>query len=306
MTALAATAAPAARGTRHPRGLTWAVLRLHRTALWLSLAALAAAALVSVWMYVIGDDARRGISACATPATGRLPSCAEVAAIGADETYAAGIGLLTGTLAYLVFPVTAWAGGALIGRELENGTARLAWTQSVTPARWLAAKLAVPAALLTAGTAAVLALLEWARGDGDPNLTGDWYLPDVFVSGGPTAVAYPLAGLALGALAGLLTGRALPAAGLSLAVWTVLHNVLEHYRGDLWPALTRTAGGATFELPRSAFAVGTVHDQDRMTSATYHPRSHLLPLQLVETGILLALTAAAAAACHLLLRRRAS
>jgi hypothetical protein len=312
MTALTATAAPAPRGTRGPRGLTWTVLRLHRTALWLWPAALAAAALVLVGMYVIGDEARRGIGACATPAADGLPSCAEVEAIGADEWYVDGIGLVTGALAYLVLPVTAWAGGALIGRELENGTARLAWTQSVTPARWLTAKLAVPAVLLTAGTAVTVALLLWARGDGNPDLVGDWYLADVFLATGPTAVAYPLAGLATGALAGLLTGRALPAAGLSLAVWAVLHNVLDRFRADLWPSDTDTrvlTEEHAHDLPRSAFQTdweGLRTDGVEKLRVTYHPAAHRWPLQLMETGILLALTAAATAACYLVLRRRAS
>ncbi|MEV5339035.1 hypothetical protein AB0K93_11185 [Streptomyces sp. NPDC052676] len=307
-TALAAVPAP--RAPWRPRGLTWAVLRLHRAALLLWAATLAAFALVSVWMYVIGDEARRGIGACADPPTGTLPSCGDVAAIAADDTYAIGIGLLTGALAYVVFPVTAWAAGALTGRELEHGTARLAWAQSVTPVRWLTARLALPAALLTAGTAAAHALLLWARGDDEAGLVGDWYMPDVYLAGGPTALAYPLAGLALGALAGLLTGRATAGAGLALAVWLVLYNALDHFRADLWPPVTVTrtlSDEFADELPRSAFQTGwhqfTEHGVTKVTT-TYHPHSHLWPLQLVETGLLLALTAAATGACYLLLRRR--
>ncbi|MEU0393296.1 hypothetical protein ABZ208_11045 [Streptomyces sp. NPDC006208] len=41
-------------------------------------------------------------------------------------------------IAWLPFAVAVYAGGVLIVRELERGTAALAWTQSVTPARWLA------------------------------------------------------------------------------------------------------------------------------------------------------------------------
>ncbi len=53
-------------------------------------------------------------------------------------------------LSYVSIAVAAWAGAALIGRELEDGTARLAWTQSVTPARWLTAKLTAAALPLVA------------------------------------------------------------------------------------------------------------------------------------------------------------
>ncbi|KUM72960.1 hypothetical protein [Streptomyces curacoi] len=311
-TALPATAAPTTgRPPRGPRGLTWTVLRLHRTALIVWCLALAAATAVLIWMYAIGDEARRGMSGCATPATDGLPSCAAVDAITADETYSAFLGLITTSLSYVIFPVAAWAGGALIGRELESGTARLAWTQSVTPARWLAAKLAAPAVVLTAGTGGLLLVNLWARQDDDPNLVGDWYLPDVFLATGPTAVAYPLAGLALGALAGLLWRRALPAAGVGFAVTLALYNVLERYRDRLWPTATRSEQGE-FELPRSAWQQDWDITWGRYpgegtpvsTSATFHPRSHYWPLQYVETGIVLAVAAAATLAAFRLLRRR--
>ncbi|MEV5434891.1 hypothetical protein AB0K80_02485 [Streptomyces sp. NPDC052682] len=315
MTALAATAAPAPRRTPEARGLLRAVLRLHRTALTLWGLALAAGAAGLLWLHSLGDEARRGVAACATPPTGRLRSCAAVEAIIADTTYANGLALVTTALSYVILPVAAWAGAALVGRELEQGTAQLAWTQSVSPARWLAAKLAVPAALLSAGTGGLVLLTVWARGDGDPDLVGDWYQPDVFVGTGPTAVAHALAGLALGALAGLLWRRALPAAAAACAAVLLLCTLLERCRADLWPPVTRTGTGDP-DLPRSAFQVSwdttsedvtwdnaLGHGSGR-TTATFHPPSHFWPLQYVETGILLAVAAAATAGAFLLLRRR--
>lgn len=146
MTALAAVPTAARLRSRFaPRGLTWSVLRLHRTALYVGGAALVAFAAAMVWMYVIGDTARASTGPC-TPSA----YCLNLTASTFDDTTYRRIVSLTATaLSYVMFPVAAWAGGALIGRELESGTARLAWTQSVTPLRWLAAKLAVPALLLT-------------------------------------------------------------------------------------------------------------------------------------------------------------
>ncbi|MFJ7338357.1 hypothetical protein ACIQUU_34635 [Streptomyces sp. NPDC101116] len=307
MTALdTVPAAPATRPGPHRGGLLRAVARTHRTALVLSLAALAAATAALILLHALGDEARAGMSACATPPTDRLPSCAAVEAISADETYANGIAVLATALSWVMFPVAAWAGGALVGRELESGTAGLAWTQSVGPLRWLAVKLAAPAALLTAGTGTLVLLNRWARGDGDPDLVGDWYYPDAFVSTGPVAVAYALAGLALGALAGLVWRRALPATGVALAAALLVHSLLERHREDLWPAVTRTEAG-TLELPRSAFQVAW-QDAPRhgvtLTRATFHPESHFWPLQYVETGLLLAVAAAATAAAFLVLSRR--
>jgi hypothetical protein len=307
MTALDATAAtPPAPPGSHRGGLLRALGRTHRTALVLWLTALAVAAAALIWLHSFGDEARAGMSACATPPTDGLPSCAAVKAIIADEAYSNGIAVLADALSLVMFPVAAWAGGALIGRELESGTAQLAWTQSVGPLRWLTAKVAAPAALLTAGTGALVLLNVWARGDGNPNLVGDWYDPDAFVSTGPVAVGYALAGLALGALAGLVWRRALPAAGVALAASLLLHSVLERYRENLWPAVTRTEAGS-LELPRSAFQIAwadTPRHGVLLTRATFHPESHFWPLQYVETGLLLAVAGTATAAAFLLLARR--
>ncbi|TLS40686.1 hypothetical protein FE633_40420 [Streptomyces montanus] len=328
MTALAAVpTTPRRRSRLAPHGLTWSVLRLHRTALYVCGAAFVAFAATMIWMYAIGDDARASIGACGSPGSG-LPSCLEITELTAEnDTYRYVLSLATTVLAYAMFPVAAWAGGALIGRELESGTARLAWTQSVTPLRWLAAKLAVPALLLTAGTTAAVLLNVWARQDDNPNLVGDWYYPDVFVTTGPTAVTYVLAGLALGALAGLVTRRALPAAGVGFAATLVLYNILERYREDLWPTVYRQ-GDSPGGLPRSALPVDNgmvLTSGERVTGSrcpmlpdsacvkdadvagyysTFHPRSHFWPLQLVDAGIALAVAALATAAAFWLLRRR--
>ncbi|MFC9130479.1 hypothetical protein ACFT4A_27010 [Streptomyces sp. NPDC057099] len=307
MTTLSATPRPRTHPTPRrtgPGGLHRTLLRTHRPALLLTGVVLTAAAAALGWLHSLGDEARAGVSACATPASGVLPSCAAVDAITADETYASGLAVIATVLSWALFPVAAWAGGALTGRELENGTAQLAWTQSVSPLRWLAAKLALPAALLTAGTGGLVLLNLWARGDSNPNLTGDWYDADVFVSTGPTAVAYALAGLALGVLAGLVWRRALPAAGVALGASLLLHGFLERRREDLWPALTRVAPHS-IELPRSAFPLSSdTPNGAQITRTTFHPPSHFWPLQYVETGLLLAVAAAATAAAFALLAHR--
>ncbi|MEW2163285.1 hypothetical protein AB0912_09820 [Streptomyces sp. NPDC007084] len=309
--------APHPSGPSRPRpsGLTWAVLRLHRAALLLWGGFLLVTAVVLAWMYVIAPEAR----AAAGPVT-------------SEGTYRTGTALVSTALSYLMFPVAAWAGGALTGRELEDGTAHLAWTQSVSPARWLAVKLAVPAAALTAGTTLAVLLLGWARRGGDPRLVDAWYDPDVHLALGPAAVAHVLAGLALGALAGLVLRRALPAAAVAFALTLVVHEVLEAYRPSLWPASTVT-GRAALALPPDALDLehgAVTTDGQRIGNdlacvgsqtpaqvrtcmkeaglsdfwASYHPRSHLWPLQLVESGVLLAVAGAATAAAFALLRRR--
>jgi hypothetical protein len=172
----------------------------------------------------------------------------------------------------------------------------------VSPTRWLTAKLALPAAaLVTGGTALVLAY-RWGWAAHRELMHDTWGHAEVFVARGPAAVAYALCALAVGALTALLLRRALAALGVSLAVMWLIHFLLERCRAHLRPALTRTAAHPV-ELPGSAWPVRSGRDAHGYY-AVYHPQSHFWPLQLTETGIVLAVTVLATAAAFTVLRRR--
>ncbi|MFI2633823.1 ABC transporter permease [Streptomyces collinus] len=281
----ATVGAPAgARRFPEPRGLFLAMLRVHRSALlfWLGLVVVAAGALL--WALGPGADnawAEYRASGCGGDSPGLgcdLPG-------PAASRYETIVTVAVGILFILPTITAAWAGGALIGRELESGTAELAWTQSVTPARWLAAKLAVPALLLVTGTLAIT-LLHRALWSSYGHLMRDlgrreWHDDSVFEANGTLATAHPLAALALGVLAGLVARRALPALGVAVLAMSSLTYVLDDLRPHLWP----TPPGVPALMHR-------------------HPSSHFWPLQLVETGIVLAVAALATAASFALLRRR--
>lgn len=238
------------------------------------------------------------------------------------------------TLALLAVPflVAAWAGGSLIGREMESGTAHLAWTQGISPLRWLAAKLALPAAVVTAGTG-VLVLLHpamWSVGDGRIDTAKPWYSFEIFSAGGPVPVALALAGLAAGALVGLVRGRSLAALGGGLGITGLLWFGLQQALPHLWPKVTRVSslqegpkgsgiGVETGLLTSSGDRVG---DQgcvsgfdaecravlDRVDAVgyytEYHPRSHYWPLQLMASGLLLVVAALLVLAAFRVLHRR--
>ncbi|MEU4172310.1 hypothetical protein AB0F46_36175 [Streptomyces sp. NPDC026665] len=322
---------PSGPARYRPSGLTWTVLRLHRTALYVWGAALLVAAAALIWLVAAGPDARATVGGC--DAADPFPmDCGTVHWTTTARIYSYGLALVSAGVTFQMFAVAVWAGAVLTGRELESGTARLAWTQSVTPARWLATRLAVPAALLTAGTALAVLLGNWTRRAGNGHLSGGWFNTNVFISSGPVAITYALAGLALGALAGLALRRALPAAAAALAAAYVLYEVLDRIRMSLWPSVTAT-GRAALQLPNGTLVLeqGVVTGDGRRLSnymacsgidnsaalgkcmresewtdfwTTYHPESHYWPLQLMESGLLLAVTGLAAAAAFALLRRR--
>ncbi|MGV9645998.1 ABC transporter permease [Streptomyces sp. NPDC003333] len=326
MTAVTLETTAAADRRRGPRGLLWATLRVHRSALWFWVMLVIVGAGVLLWAYGPGADAAWAEYRSRGCLRGRPLLGCDMAGDAAG-LYHSATALAGGLIGIVPFLTAAWAGAVLIGRELETGTARLAWTQSVSPARWLAAKLAVPAGLLVAGML-VLTLLHRLVFGSDSALretigASDWYRSPAYEANGTLAAAYALLGLAVGALAGLLLRRAVPALGTAVLALGALTIVLGDLRPYLWPVKTLT-GTEYPEWP------GMVVDDGALTSSgarvsdpicvddtrclaehdivgyyrDFHPASHFWPLQLVETGIVLALAAVAVLVSFRLLNRR--
>ncbi|MEU5797227.1 ABC transporter permease [Streptomyces sp. NPDC047813] len=314
------TAAPADR----PRQTRW-LLRLHRPALytwavlWLALVALLIA--LSGPLADAAAEGWRQYEAC-----GMSERCSYDQ--NAILRYKSSYDYATIALNVLPFLLAAWAGAALTGRELESGTARLAWTQATSPARWLAVRLAVPALGVTVCTT-LLAWLHhraWAAGQGRIDSAKVWYDRFTFHAGGPTLVAMALAGLAAGALAGLLLRRTLPALAVGLVAAGVVRGLTELAMPHLWPAVTRlstvdqgflgkgmvvdqgmvTASGAHVPPPTCDSPASCATAFDRFTGRynTYQPQSHLWDLQLTTTALTLAVAALLVTGCFLVLRRQ--
>jgi len=120
--------------------------------------------------------------------------------------------------------IGAFWGAPLISRELETGTYRLAWTQSVTRTRWLAAKLAL-AALASMATAGLLSLMVtwWSSPIDQLNVFRNYRLsPLPFGARDLTPIGYAAFALALGVTIGLLLRRAVPAIAVTLAIFAVV------------------------------------------------------------------------------------
>jgi hypothetical protein len=324
MTTAVAANATAARKSPSPRGLIRTVLRVHRPAplMWC-----AYVLLMTGWMlwvhHVSGAQARAAQDICRA----NDGVCVDFDTFAFEE----GMSMVGAFVAYTSYAVAAWAGASLTGRELESGTARLAWTQSVTPARWLTVKLAVPAVALTVGTTVLMLVYRWIWSANEGVRSDEWFYGDPFVNRGPAVVAYALCALAVGALAGLALKRALPALGTALAFIVCFHLYLDERSDTLWPAKTLT-GTTASRLPMSAdqLELGAVTGSgarindlscfDVDTDAGYakcmadngftdlyaevHPQSHFWPLHLMTTGLVLAVTALLVLASFHLLRRR--
>jgi ABC-2 family transporter protein len=107
-------------------------------------------------------------------------------------------------------------GAPLIARELESGTFRLAWTQSVTRKRWLAVKLGlVGLAAMTIG-GLLTWMVDWWASPIDAANQNRFGLAN-FGLHGVAPIGYAAFAFALGATAGALLRRTVPAMAVTSA-----------------------------------------------------------------------------------------
>jgi hypothetical protein len=142
-------------------------------------------------------------------------------------------------------------GAPLIARELEAGTFRLTWNQSITRTRWLTVKLALTgAAAMAVAEAFSLIQAWWAAPIGKAvGLGGSssifsegrfgWF---VFPTHGITPLGYAAFAFALGVTAGLLTRRPIPAMAITLAIFAAVQFITPLWiRPNLFPTSHTTA-----------------------------------------------------------------
>ncbi|MFE9853774.1 hypothetical protein [Streptomyces sp. NPDC005780] len=316
------------------RGPARVIVLQHRRALWIA-GALAVAGVVllaaSVW-WNSGTADTYADSGCVFLDTS--PRC--VAAFDDMLSHQAWLRdvLRFAGIAMMVLPaaIGAFVAGPMIGRELESGTYRLAWSQSVSPARWLLTKLAVPAAITVVAVPVLSAVYAWCRTSPDTDRLA-WYDTTVYAATGTLPTASALLGIALGALAALLVRRTLLAMSITALVYGAVALTLGAVRSSLWAVTTVVTplNATPADLPGSTLFVGggLMAGEQQLSGETcyrdpvpelvdrcladhhitgtytdYHPASHFWPLQLVGTGIVLVLTAVAVALAFRVLRRR--
>jgi hypothetical protein len=129
-------------------------------------------------------------------------------------------------------------GAPLVAREIEAGTYRLAWTQSVTRTRWLAVKLGA-VGLATMAVAGLLSLMVtwWASplDRATMNPFGTFDQRDIVVIG------YAAFAFALGVTAGVLIRRAVPAMATTLVAFVGVRLAFTHWvRPHLIAPVTQT------------------------------------------------------------------
>jgi hypothetical protein len=117
-------------------------------------------------------------------------------------------------------------GAPLVARELETGTHRLVWTQSVTRTRWIAVKLGLVglASMTVAGLFSLL-MTWWSSPIDRVNMS---QFP-VFAQRGIVPIGYAAFAFALGVTAGVLIRRTLPAMATALGGFVVARVVVTYW-----------------------------------------------------------------------------
>jgi ABC-type transport system involved in multi-copper enzyme maturation permease subunit len=257
MTAQTMPAQPAEDTT--PRPLPWqrmagVIWRQHRFAL-VSVVALLGA--IAVYLWIVGSSLHNAYAAAVTCHPVGSPGCQD-----AVNNFNGIANFLSNGIIPQLLPaaIGAFVGAPLLAREMETGTFRYTWTQGFGRWRWALAKL-VALGLAVAIAAELFSLvLGWYY---EPYFnTGNYPLAiiemspfnsGVFDLGRVTFAGWTLAAFAIGALAGMLIRRVVPAIAVTLTVYAGLAFAVggflrEHY---LTPLVT-----TSLNLPGSAWVLG--------------------------------------------------
>ncbi len=140
------------------------------------------------------------------------------------------------SLAYAVPAIVgAFWGAPMVARELEAGTHRLVWNQSITRTRWLASKLGLVALGAVAAGSIGLVMTWWAgplddaiaQGYTDNSPFSEPRLwPDLFGARGVVPIGMTVLALLIGVAAGLVVRRTVAAMALTLATVVAIQIVM--------------------------------------------------------------------------------
>jgi hypothetical protein len=210
------------------RRMIWVTWRQHRPTLISVLAVLGA---ITVFLWIAGLDIHHNYAAMTACHPAGSTACQTLSSnfTNTDWTMANTLDILLQLAPVLI---GAFAGAPLLARELETGTYRYAWTQGFGRARLAIAKLVLVAVTITVAAWAFSEVFTWFfkpfLGTSSLTVLG----ATVFDTRGIVFAAWTLAAFTIGAFAGMLIRRIVPAIaatlgaylGLNLLAWLELRK----------------------------------------------------------------------------------
>jgi hypothetical protein len=215
--------------------LTWRQFRPQAIVAGVALAAVAVTlAVTGPHLAALYNDS--GLGSCTANCGSRVTSFIDqVRGTASEDIFYGGI-----FLAYLVPALIGLFWGApLVTREIESGTFRLAWNQSVMRRRWVATKLGLVGLASMAAAGLLSLMLSWwasplyragqqATGN---SLSIGRLAPSLFGATGVAPIGNAALAFALGVTAGILVRRTIAAMAITLAVFVAIQV--------LWPVFVR-------------------------------------------------------------------
>jgi hypothetical protein len=226
-------------------------------------------------------------------------------------------------------------GATIIGKELDNGTATLVWSQSVTRRRWVRAKLITLFVSATVTGGVVAGLVTWWS-DAHNATVESRFAGLQFDIQGVAPVGYAIFAAALGLASGVLWRRVLPAMATTVGGFIAVRFVVElfvrsHYRTPITTTTLMSAGrgapdgswvmstdlvvnghvvSGPVQAPIECTSPATRGSMDRCLDdigyrlrTVYQPSGRYWSFQWIETGIFVGLAAVLVAVAVVTLRR---
>jgi hypothetical protein len=296
--------------------MIWVTWRQHRTQAIVCLGLLCVLAIfaIAVGAWMRSTFSADGLGACLARSGGT--GCPAVITSFVHEF--SGPAGITADLPLFVIPglVGVVVGAPLLGRELEQGTWRLAWSQTVPRTRWLVTSLAMVTGGLVVFGAAITALMTWYHAPLDRVSSRLQLSP--FNYEGVLLPCSLLCAFGLGVLAGLLLRNTIAGMVVAYIAWEIPTALITLLNGPINfpPAATERiacpaagcAGAGTNSVPPVTghlgdLVTGVVHRGDQLI-VSYIPAGRFWTLQLIEGGLFLVIAAAALGTAVWLLHRR--
>ncbi|MFJ6051894.1 ABC transporter permease [Streptomyces sp. NPDC092307] len=191
--------------------LTWRQYRVQ------TLAALAVLAAVATFLLVTGLQMREVYDSTVADCAGDCASAKNALVVEYQTlTY-----YVTSLLLAAPGIIGIFWGAPLIARELETGTHRLIWNQSIGRGRWLLAKLGGVGLIAVAVTGVLSLLVTWWAAPID-RVNLDRFTALMFSGRAIVPLGYAAFAFTLGATAGLLIRRTVPAMAATLVVFVAV------------------------------------------------------------------------------------
>jgi hypothetical protein len=258
--------------------MIWFTWRQFRTQTWITVGALV---LIAVALAITGHNladlwTSSGAAACHSDCSTAVSTFLDQVHSGInDKVYNYSLALM------YVMPalIGIFWGAPLIARELETGTHRLAWNQSVTRTRWLATKLTI----VGGASAASVGLLSWAvtawaihiDHANDNRIT-----PLLYGSRGIVPIGYALFAFVLGVTMGMLIRRIVPAMAATLAIYIAAAVSMPLWiRARLIPTSHATPALDTSSI--DGFTIGGPDNQVRVLGRDGVPGAWILSNQTI-------------------------